>query len=219
MQQSQTIADRQPDRMIERYAAESPPVALLITCTDTILDSRLLAQFRSEPLIVWRSTGPVVPPYGSGDLEAEHVVDLAVTELGAKEIAICGHVPSRPLQSLIAGKASREEPDEPDRYFYADAARRIVQEKYGPLDPDRLLGAVAEENVLLQMANLRTYPAVLAGLAGGHLALHSWLYDAEEDELYGYGSSQSVFLSRFKRFTQAEQPPLPCLDPCDIYLA
>ena len=218
MQQDRTITGKLSPRA-ERYIEDSPPEVLLITCTDPILDSRLLAQFRSEPLLVWRSTGPVVPPYGSGYLEVESVIDHAVTELGAKEIAICGHLPSEPLQTLIANEAPMEGPEEDPCLYYARSTRWIVQEKYGRLQPGELLQAVVEENVLVQMANLRTYPAVLAGMAGGNLRLHSWIYDTNTGELYGHGPSQSLFLNRIKQFARPAQHPLPYLDPCDIYLA
>jgi len=218
MQQDRTIAGSQP-RSMERYAKDSPPEALLITCTDPILDSRLLAQFRSEPLLVWRSTGPVVPPYGSRYLDVESILDHAVTELGVKEIAVCGHLPSEPLQTLIANEAPLEGPKEDPCLYYTRSARRIVQEKYGRLRPDKLLQALVEEHVFVQMANLRTYPPVLAGMADGNLRLHSWIYYADEDELYGHGPSQSLFLNRIEQFAQPAQRPLPYLDPCDIYLA
>ncbi len=218
MQQDRTIAGLQPHGM-KRYVKDSPPEALLITCTDPILDSCLLPQFHSEPLLVWRSTGAVVPPYGSGNLEIENIIDHAVTELGTKEIAICSHLPSEPLQTFFANEASLEGPKEDPWLFYARSARRIVQEKYGQLQPDKLLQAMVEENALVQMANLRTYPAVLTGMAGGTIRLHSWIYCADEDELYGYGPGQSPFLNRIKQFAQPAQRPLSCLDPCDIYLA
>jgi len=218
MRQNHTIAGSKP-RSMERYAEDSPPEALLITCTDPLLDSRLLPQFQSEPLLVWRSTGSVVPPYGSGYQEVESVIDHAVTELGAKEIAICGHLPSEPLRALIADDAPLEGPKENPCLYYARSTRRIVQEKYGQLQPDEMLQAIVEENVLVQMANLRTYPAVLAGMAGGNLQLHSWIYDADEDELYGHGPGQSLFLNRIKQFAQPAGHSLPRLDPCDIYLA
>ncbi len=218
MQQDRTFSGSRP-RSMERYAEDSPPAALLITCTDPTLDSRLLAQFRSEPLLVWRSTGPVVPPYGSGHLVVEEIIHHAVTELGAKEIAICGHLPSEPLQNLITREAPPEGQKEDPSLYYARSARRIVQQRYGQLQPDKLIQAIVEENVLVQMANLRTYPAVLAGMADGNLRLHSWIYDADEDELYGRGPSQSILLNRLKQFARPAKYPLSYIDPCDIYLA
>lgn len=204
---------------MERYAEDSPPELLLIICTDPNLDSRLLDQFRREPLLVWRRTGPVVPPYEPDHREVEEAMDHAITKLGVKEIAICGHLPSEPLRALISEDAPSEASQRNSFLYYAQSIRQIVQEKYGQLQGDQLLQAVVEENVLVQMANLRTYPSVLAGMASGKLRLHSWLYDADEDELYGHGFTQCLFLNRYQEFAQPEQGSLPYLDPCDIYLA
>ncbi len=218
MRQDHTIAGSLP-RGMQRYVEDSPPETLLITCTDPILDSRLLAQFRSEPHLLWRSTGPVVPPYGSEHREIGGIIDFAVTKFGIKEIAICGHLSDEPLRTPLAKEASLEGSKEDLFLYYARSARRMVQEKYGPLQPNELLQAMVEENVLLQMANLRTYPAVLAGMADGNLRLHSWIYCAEEDELYGHGPGRSLFLNRIEEFAQPAQRPHPYLDPCDVYLA
>jgi carbonic anhydrase len=192
--------------------------AFLITCTDPVLDSSLLQRFRSQPWLVWRSTGPVVPPYGTGRQDIEAAVEHAVNGLGIKEIAICGHLPGEPLRALVENEAALEGPAEDPCLYYARAARRIVGEKYGELKPDELLQAVVEENVFVQMANLRTYPAVLAGLARGDLTLHSWIYDADKDELFGHGSRASRFLKRIREPASMSRP-LPYLDPRDIYLA
>ncbi|HXG08197.1 MAG TPA: carbonic anhydrase [Gemmataceae bacterium] len=208
-----------PTSRLERYAPHSPPEALLVTCTDPILDSSLLAQFRPEPLLVWRSTGPVVPPYGTGHRDLENAIDHAVAELGVKEIAICGHLPCDRLRALLGKEALGEGPVTDPSLDNVRTTRRIVQEKYGHLKLDELLPAIVEENVFVQMAHLRTYPAVLTGLARGKLQLHSWIYDANKDELYGYNPNRSLLLNRIKRLTRPAKRPLPCLDPCDIYLA
>lgn len=204
---------------MECYAADSAPEALLITCTDPILDSRLLAQFRSKPLLVWRSTGPVVLPYGSGHREMENTIDNAVTGLGVKEIAICGHLPTNPPQDVTVDEAPLEGPKENPWLYYTQSARRIVQEKYGQLQPDEQHQAMVEENVLAQMANLRTYPAVLAGMSCGSLRLHSWIYDADDGGLYGHYPQQSRFLNRVMQIAQPKQSPPSGIDPTDIYLA
>lgn len=204
---------------MERYVSEAPAEAFLITCTDPVLDTSLIAHFRSEPVLVWRNMGPVVPPYGTGQQNLENTIDQAVMELGIKEIAICGHLPAAPLRALIENETPADLPADDPCLYYVRATRRIVEEKYGKLKPADMLQAMVEENVFVQMANLRTYPAVLAGLARGNLKLHSWIYDAEHDELYGHSPTESQLLARIKRFSRPTQRILPCLDPCDIYLA
>lgn len=39
--------------------------------------------------------------------------------------------------------------------------------------------AIVEENVLLQMQHLQTYPAVQEAVRAGRVQLHGWVYDIE----------------------------------------
>jgi len=221
MRRPNPSADRvnlRPRPRFEYFGQGNRPEALVIACTDPLLDTSLLAQLRATSVLVWRSAGPVVPPYGARQEEAEQVIDNALTEFGVKEIAICGHLPCEFLRALVNRPAHPEEEAENSNLSFARVARRVVQEKYGRLEPEEFLQAIVEENVFVQLANLRTYPAVLAGLSRGDLQLHTWIYDADKDELYNHGPSQGRLLGRLKRPAAAPRP-LPCLDPCKLYLA
>jgi carbonic anhydrase len=77
---------------------------------------------------------------------------------------------------------------------HAEAARRVVREKYGELGPADLLNVAIQENVLLQLENLRTHPAVAAALAGGELKLHGWVYKIETGEVFAYDPVRGQFL-------------------------
>lgn len=60
---------------------------------------------------------------------------------------------------------------------YADATRRIMQENYGHIsEPVNRLTAAVEENVLVQVENLRTHPSVAAALSRKQLNVHAWVY-------------------------------------------
>lgn len=201
---------------LERSVPNVPAEAFLITGDEPILDGKLLVHFRSEPVVIWRSRGLVVPPFGAGHEEAEKAIEHAVMDLGVREIAICGHLPCEATRTLLD---EDEGSDDDSARYYAQVTRRIVQEKYGRLSEDELLQAMVEENVFVQLANLRTHPAVLTGLARGDLQVHTWIYDVDKDVLYSHGSKQSALLKRNKRFAGPEQPALPHLNPCDIYLA
>jgi carbonic anhydrase len=201
-------------------ARDGPAESLLIACTDPVLDSSLIPRMRSAPLLIWREPGPVIPPYGVGHGEVERVIEQAVNDAGVKEITVCGHLPAGPLWAQVECDLPTAEPASDPLRYYAQTTRRVVEEKYGLLDPDRLRQALVEENVFVQLANLRTYPAVLARLDTGDLTLHSWLYDTERDELYGYGPSPGALWKRLKVLSRSRgRTPLPSLDPRDIYLA
>ena len=83
---------------------------------------------------------------------------------------------------------------------HAEKARRIVRDNYGHLDGDRLVTATIEENVLVQLENLRTLPAVASRLVQGDLHLHGWVYKIETGEVFAYdlASGQFVPLAEYK---------------------
>ena len=77
---------------------------------------------------------------------------------------------------------------------YAEMTRRIVKANYGHLDGDRLLTATVEENVLVQLENLRTLPPVASRLGRGALHLHGWVYKIETGEVFAYDLTCGQFV-------------------------
>jgi carbonic anhydrase len=78
---------------------------------------------------------------------------------------------------------------------HAEATRCIVREKYADRSGTALLTTAVEENVLVQLENLRTHPSVAAGLASGRLRLHGWVYKIETGQVFAYEPSRGQFLS------------------------
>ncbi len=186
---------------------------LLVLCTDPVLEETLLAEFRSAPLWLWRLPGPTIPPSGSGEGEVDSLLQEALHRRGVKEIIVCGHLPSQVLRSP-------QQASLPEAAAAAiDSLHRLVKQKHGRLSPSQFHQAVVEENVLLQLANLRTYPAVLAAMAGRRVRLHGWIYDWQEEVLYVRGPGESSLLRRTRRFVAPTAGSWPYYDPCDIYLA
>jgi carbonic anhydrase len=76
---------------------------------------------------------------------------------------------------------------------HADATHRIIRDKYRHLDGPALLTATVEENVLVQLENLRTHPTVAAKLASGFVRLHGWVYKIETGEVFAYDPASGQF--------------------------
>ena len=51
-----------------------------------------------------------------------------------------------------------------------------------------------EQNVLLQMEHLQTYPAVREAAAAGRLRLHAWVYAFERGEVTAYDAQSHRFV-------------------------
>ena len=69
---------------------------------------------------------------------------------------------------------------------HAEATRWVVRDKYPGLAHDALLNVTIQENVLIQLENLRTHPPVAAGMAAGTLKLHAWVYKIETGEVFAF---------------------------------
>ena len=77
---------------------------------------------------------------------------------------------------------------------YADATRRIVNENYGHLGEEDMLNVAIQENVLVQIENLRTLPSVAAGLVSGKIKIHGWTYKFQTGEVFCYSQEEGQFL-------------------------
>ena len=68
-----------------------------------------------------------------------------------------------------------------------------------------------QEKVLVQLENLRTHPAVAAGLASSRLKLHGWVYKIETGQVFAY-DPQSQPVPAADRTSR----PRPCLSPARL---
>lgn len=189
---------------------------MLIVCTDRALDARLLAALDKQPVLLWRSPGPIVPPRSAEDEQTEAAIEHAVHEVGVKEIAVCGHVPASVLGRLLSGGLGA---DHARLTYYARATLKLLEQKHGVVAPKELSTELVGEHVLLQLANLRTYPAVAAKLDRNQLSLHAWVYDAQKDCLFAHGPANSGLLRRLYQWSVGGEKPRPFLEPHEIYLA
>ena len=54
--------------------------------------------------------------------------------------------------------------------------------------------ALALENVVVQLNNLRTHPSVAAALAKGKLRLHGWFFEIESGQVLAYCGERGRFV-------------------------
>jgi carbonic anhydrase len=78
---------------------------------------------------------------------------------------------------------------------HAEATARIIKENYSHItEPAARLTATVEENVLVQLENLRTHPSVAAALSRGDMKLHGWVYKFESGKVYTFDPDQSQYI-------------------------
>jgi len=156
--------------LFERLALNQRPDALFITCADSRIDPCLLTQTKPGELFICRVIGNVVPPYPDAVGGVSATIEYAVGVLQTPAVIVCGHTDCGVMRGALNPEALEAYPNVTAWLRYTKVERR----EQTPT-PESLL-SLSEENVIAQLKNLRTHPAVAARLAQGDLTLHGWVY-------------------------------------------
>lgn len=171
----------------QSLAEGQSPRALFITCSDSRIDPSRLTQTEPGELFIQRTAGNIVPPYGAVQGGEAATIEYAIAALGIRNIIVCGHSHCGAMSGLLAPDKLGALPAVSAYLEHASATRRIMDENYPDLtDPDQRLGCAVEENVLVQLDNLRTHPTVCAAIARRELELHAWVYKFESGEVFTF---------------------------------
>ncbi len=181
--------------LFERLSQGQTPDALFITCSDSRINPCLITQTDPGDLFILRNAGNIIPPYGAANGGEGATIEFAVSGLGIKDIIVCGHSHCGALEGLLDPQKVSQMPALSSWLAHADATKRIVTENYAGLDSDELLNVAMQENVLVQIENLRTHPAVAVRLARAELNLHAWTYKIQTGEVFSYRPNEGQFLA------------------------
>lgn len=180
--------------LFERLAQGQQPDTLFITCSDSRIDPNLLTQTVPGELFVLRNAGNIIPPHGAANGGEGATVEFAIAALGVKDVVICGHSHCGAVKGLLNPESLTELPAVASWLSHAEATRRTMKENYEHLSGAERLTTAIEQNVLVQLENLRTHPAVAARVARGALKLHGWVYKIETGEVLAYHPEVGQFL-------------------------
>jgi carbonic anhydrase len=203
---------RTQQELFQRLAKGQNPETLFITCSDSRIDPNLITQTEPGDLFVLRNAGNIIPAY-SGTAGGEIAsIEFAIAGLGVKQIVVCGHSHCGAIKGLLSPEQLEDMPAVRDWLKHAEATRRIVKSKYKDKKKEDLYEIAAEENVLTQLENLQTHPAVAVALSQGALSLHAWMYEIESGEVYGYDTTVGQFIPLGQLRSQSKPAPSRVLD-------
>lgn len=180
--------------LFERLAHGQSPDALFITCSDSRINPNLITQTEPGELFILRNAGNIVPPYGASQGGEAATVEFAVAGLGVRDIIVCGHSHCGAMKGLLDPELVADTPAVRSWLTHAETTRRVMRENYQDLEGAPLLSACVQENVLAQLENLKTHPAVAARLARGQLNLHGWVYKIESGQVFAFDPALGQFL-------------------------
>lgn len=180
--------------LFEKLALGQQPSTLLITCSDSRVMPELLTQTEPGEMFVIRNAGNIVPAYGGGTGGVTATVEYAVAVLRVNQVIICGHSDCGAMKAALQPDVVSSLPAVAAWLRHADAAREVIRQTAADLDGAALLNVMIRQNVLAQIANLKTHPPVAGRLAKGDLAIQGWVYDIAAGNIEAYDPQQRAFV-------------------------
>lgn len=169
------------------------PKALMISCADSRIVPELILQAEPGDLFVTRNAGNIVPPFSQANGGVSSAVEYGVMALGVTDIIVCGHSGCGAMEGLLRPGALDAMPNVAAWLRHSQAAHGVVRKCYPDLSGRELLRALTLENVVCQLAHLRTHPSVAAGIAQGTIALHGWFVDIHSGSIHALDEGTGQF--------------------------
>jgi carbonic anhydrase len=202
---------RRQSKLFEQLVEGQQPLALFITCSDSRIDPTLLTQTEPGELFIMRNAGNIVPPYGAVHGGESATIEYAVSVLNIADIIVCGHSHCGAMNGILHPEQVEGLPAVKSWLAHAEATSRIIRENYNHLtESSARLTATVEENVLVQLENLRTHPSVAAALGRGQVKIHGWVYKFETGQVFAYDPYEGQF-SPLARATKAASVAAPAI--------
>ena len=180
--------------LFERLAQQGQnPETLFITCSDSrVLPDRITSAGPGDLFIV-RNVGNIIPRTDlvGGTASA---IEYAVEVLGVEHIVVCGHTRCGAIEAILDPARTESLPYVKRWLAQTARVREVIAERYAQLSPEAQRMAAVQENVLLQLENLRDYGFVQRRLDEGKLDLSGWVFDVETGGVFDYDPAQSEFV-------------------------
>ncbi len=186
------------EELFQRLAEKGQsPEALFITCCDSRVIPTVITHSQPGDLFVLRNIGNFVPPYSKNPLDGTGVaaaIEYAVEHLKVRDIIVCGHSDCGAMKALYKDRTLfAETPHIAEWLSHGDRTLAVVAANYPGKSKEERLAITAEENVLLQMENLRTYPVVQKAAREGRLHVHAWFFEIGTAEVHAYNPEKGQY--------------------------
>lgn len=179
------------------------PKALMISCADSRIVPEHIVQAEPGDLFVCRNAGNMIPPYGTHNGGVTSTVEYAVMVLGVRDIIVSGHSDCGAMKALSDPSGLEAMPNVAAWLKHGAAAEHIVSTCHEHLEGKERVRAISLENIIAQLAHLRTHPSVAAAIARGEMTLHGWFVDIHAGQVLGLDGDSGQFIPL------REDKPLP----------
>ena len=121
---------------------------------------------------------------------------------------MCGHTHCGAIESILEPERAAHLPFVSRWLAESASIPRLIQERYGNLAGEARMDAAVQENVLIQLENLRSFEFVSRRLDAGKLKISGWVYKIATGDIFDYDPVSGQFLKMVREDTEeGERPP------------
>jgi carbonic anhydrase len=187
------------NRELFRRLAEhgQSPEALFITCCDSRVIPTVITHADPGDLFILRNIGNFIPPYSENPLDGTGVaaaIEYVVEHTPVRDIIVCGHSDCGVMKALYKDRrVFAESPHIVEWLRHGDRTLEVVAANYPKMTKEERLAVTSEENVLVQIENLRTYPVVRKAAREGRLHVHAWFFEIGTGSVFQYSPEKGQY--------------------------
>jgi carbonic anhydrase len=188
------------------------PETLFITCSDSRVVPTLITNSAPGELFIIRNVGNIVPSDRGMVGGVAAAIEYAVEVLQVGNVIVCGHANCGAIDAILNPERVAHLPFV-SRWLQASSRiPKIIEERYGHLEGEARMTAALQENVLMQLENLRTFEFVARRLDSGALKMSGWVFKIATGDVFDYDPISHQFLrlgDSGDRAILSSRPPPP----------
>lgn len=177
------------------------PDAIFVGCSDSRVIPELLTASSPGQLFVVRNIANLIPPHEHPHASVGAALEYAVGHLHVPHVIVCGHYGCGGVRAVVDGMDLSADPSL--SRWLEEARPAVAAAREHAADVEAWWRRAVEENVLVQLEHVITYPVVARALDAGALTLHGWVYDLYSLELKVYDPASDAFF----RSSEVVGPP------------
>ena len=198
--------------LFQQLSEGQRPETLFITCCDSRVVPTLITNAGPGELFIVRNIGNIVPSILDpqaiiGGVSA--AIEYAVQLLEVGNIIVCGHTNCGAIDAILHPERVTHLPYVARWLRESSRIPQLIEERYGHLEDEARMIAAVEENVLVQLENLRTFDFVARRLDEGKLKMNGWVFQIATGNVFDYDpvSGQFLQLGAERDRTLSDRPP------------
>jgi carbonic anhydrase len=182
-------------RLFEQLAEGQRPETLFITCSDSRVVPTLITNAAPGELFIVRNVGNIVPAVQHGVIGGvSAAIEYAVEVLNVGHVIVCGHTHCGAIDAILHPERVAHLPFVSRWLSESSLIPKLIEQRYTHLDAEARMTAAVQENVLVQLENLRSFEFLARRLDAGRLMMSGWVYKIATGEVFDYDPVSEQFM-------------------------